>query len=74
MQPFCISGPHWKNCRLGPHIKYIVTSNHKKSHNVLSKFMIFWGCVHSHPGHPIRGNEKEFHSVFEHGRSCEGCP
>ena len=38
---FGISGPHWKkqSC-LGPHIKYIVTRNHKKSHNVLSKFTI----------------------------------
>ena len=41
VQPFGISGPHWKkkSC-LGPCIKYIVTHNHKKIHNVLSKFMI----------------------------------
>ena len=54
VQPFGISGPHWKKmiC-LGPHIKYIVTRYHKTSHNVLSKFMtLCWatftgslGCV-----------------------------
>ena len=30
VQHFGISGPHWKNSRLGPHIKYIATYNHKK--------------------------------------------
>ena len=41
VQPFGISGPHWKKSCLGPHIKYIVTRNHKKkSHNVLSRFTI----------------------------------
>ena len=41
VQPFGISGPHWKkkSC-LGPYIKYIATCNHKKSHNILTKFTI----------------------------------
>ena len=42
VQPFGISGPHWKkkSC-LGPHIKYTNTNeNKKKSHNILSKFTI----------------------------------
>ena len=43
VQPFGVSGPHWKkkSC-LGPHIKYIVTHNHKKkkTHNVFSTFTI----------------------------------
>ena len=41
VQTFGISGPHWKkkSC-LGPHIKYITLTKTKKSHNVLSKFMI----------------------------------
>ena len=40
VQPFGVSGTHWKKSCLGPHIKYIVTHNHiQKSHNVLSKFM-----------------------------------
>ena len=41
VKTFGISGPHWKKkgC-LGPHVKYIVTHNHKKPHNVLSKFTI----------------------------------
>ena len=30
VQPFGISGPHWKKSCLGSHIKYIVTCNHKK--------------------------------------------
>ena len=32
VQPFGVSGPHWKkkSC-LGPHIKYIATGNHKKT-------------------------------------------
>ena len=40
VQPFGVSGPRWKkkSC-LGPHVKYIVTCNHKKTHNVLGKFM-----------------------------------
>ena len=40
-QPCGVSGSHQKkkSC-LGPHIKYIVMSHHKKSHNVLSKFKI----------------------------------
>ena len=56
VQPFRISRPQWKkkSC-LGPHIKYIVTHNHKTSHNVLSKFTILcWaaftailGCLQS---------------------------
>ena len=29
VQPFGISVPHWKKSCLGPHIKYIVTHNHK---------------------------------------------
>ena len=29
-----------KKCYLGPHIRYIVTHNHRKTHNVLSKFVI----------------------------------
>ena len=41
IQTFGISGPHWKKCCLGSHIKYIVTCNQKKSHHVLSKCMIF---------------------------------
>ena len=40
VQPFSISRPHWKKSCFGPHIKYIATHNHKKSHNVLSKFTI----------------------------------
>ena len=40
VQPFGVSGPHWNKSCLGPHIKYIETRNHKKSHDVLSKFMI----------------------------------
>ena len=41
VQPFGISGPHWKkkSC-LGPHIKYTNTNENKKSHNVLSKFTV----------------------------------
>ena len=41
VQPFGVSGPHWKkkSC-LEPHIKYIMTHNHKKTHHVLSKFTI----------------------------------
>ena len=44
VQPFGISGPQWKKkgC-LGLHIKYIVTSDHKKkSQNILSKFTILY--------------------------------
>ena len=29
VEPFGISGPHWKKSCLGPHIKYIVTHNQK---------------------------------------------
>ena len=50
---FGISGPHWKkrSC-LGPHIKYITTCNHKKSHNVLSKFtMLGWASFTATLGH-----------------------
>ena len=47
VQPFGVSGPHWKKSCLGPCIKYIVTRHHKKkSHNVLSKFTILcWAAV-----------------------------
>ena len=45
VQPFGVSGPHWKKSCLGPHIKYIVTRNHKK--NVLSVFNIL--CWASFP-------------------------
>ena len=30
VQPFDVSGPHWKKSCLGPHVKYIVTCNHTK--------------------------------------------
>ena len=47
-QPFGTSAPHWnkKSC-LGPHSKYIVVCNHKKS---LNSFVL--GYIHSHPGLP----------------------
>ena len=46
VQTFGISVPHGnkKSC-LGSHIKYIVTCNHKKTHNVLSKCMILCWAV-----------------------------
>ena len=47
VQPFGISGLHWKkkSC-FGPHIKYRNTNeNKKKSHNVLSKCMILCWTV-----------------------------
>ena len=48
VKPSGISGPHWKrkSC-LGPHIKYTNTNkNKKKTHNVLSKFMILcWAAL-----------------------------
>ena len=41
VQPLGVSGPHWKKSCLGLHIKYTNTNeNKKKSHHVLSKFMI----------------------------------
>ena len=46
VQPLGVPGPHWKkkSC-LGPHIKYIATHNHKKSHNVFNKFTIlYWAA------------------------------
>ena len=52
IQPFGVSGPHWKkkSC-LGLHIKYIVTHNTRKSHNVLSKFTIVcWTVFIAIPG------------------------
>ena len=65
VQPFGVSGPYWKkkSC-IGPHIKYIVTRNHrKKSHYVLSKFMILFGphaARRLQVGHPcFRGKELE---------------
>ena len=30
VQPFGISGPHWKNSCLGPYIKYTSTNENKK--------------------------------------------
>ena len=47
VQTFGISMLHWTKSCLGPHIEYIKTRNHKKkSHNVLSKFMILcWAAV-----------------------------
>ena len=52
VQPFGVSGPQWKkkSC-LGPHTKYIATYNHKKSHNVFSKFTILaWAAFIATPG------------------------
>ena len=40
VQTHGISGPHWKKSGLGPHIKYIMNAITKKSHEVLSKFLI----------------------------------
>ena len=47
VQPFGLSGPHWKKSYPGPHTKYIETRNHKKIyHNVLRKFMILcWAAL-----------------------------
>ena len=51
VQPFGISGPHWKkkSC-LGTHIKYIATLNHKKisaCFKYLCNFVL--GRIHNHP-------------------------
>ena len=49
---FGISGPHWKKSCLGPHIEYIVTHNHRKSYNILSKFMVLcWDAFIAILGH-----------------------
>ena len=51
VQPFGISGPHWKkkSC-LGPHIKYIATHNHTQKNLIMFEIHLQF-CVgpHSQP-------------------------
>ena len=52
VQPFGGSAPYWKKSCLGPHIKYIVTYNHKNNLNVLSKLTILcWAAFTAVLGH-----------------------
>ena len=78
VQSFGISAPHWKkrSC-LRPHIKYIVTHSHKKSHNVLSKFMILsWATFiailsHMWPiGHRLVSPVRAEHPASQGPESC----
>ena len=54
VQPFGVSGPHWKKSCLGSHIKYVTTHNHTQNnpHYVLSKLMILsWAVFTAMLGH-----------------------
>ena len=48
---FGISGPYWKKCCLGLHIKHTATCNHKEISWCFKKIYDFvLGHLHSHPG------------------------